>query len=165
MVLVDSALVAAFGSETRVRTLAVLANATRPLTAYRVALVGAIPVDKAYREVRRLAAARLVERRPDGWVLTDGDLRSLLRRRVRIRWDKEWDQERQKWPRETPKMLSSGLGDPESAPSGPRISSSERLETDAGGPTNNPRTQSTGRKGRAPSTKGAPSVFPGGLGE
>ncbi len=33
----DSALVAAFGSEIRVRTLAVLANASGPLAAYRIA--------------------------------------------------------------------------------------------------------------------------------
>ena len=107
--MVDSALVAAFGSETRVRTLAVLANASSPLTAYRVALVGGIPVDKAYREIRRLAATRLVERLQRGWVLKDEDLRSMLRRRVRIRWDEEWDQERLTWAEETPNLLSKGL--------------------------------------------------------
>ncbi len=106
---VDPALVAAFGSATRVRTLAVLANAAGPLTAYRVALVGGVPVGKAYREVRRLARSGLVERRQNGWVLTDGDLRSLLQRRVRIRWDQDWDRERQGWAEETPKLLSAGL--------------------------------------------------------
>lgn len=106
---IDSALVAAFGSATRVRTLAVLANAAAPLTAYRVALVGGIPVDKAYREVRRLARARLVERRRDGWVLVDDDLRSLLQRRVRVRWDQDWDRERQGWAGETASLLSAGL--------------------------------------------------------
>jgi hypothetical protein len=50
---VDPKLVALFGSETRVRTLAVLAGAFRPLAAYRVAKVGGIPVQKAYEEVRR----------------------------------------------------------------------------------------------------------------
>lgn len=105
----DSALVAAFGSATRVRTLAVLANAAGPLTAYRVALVGGIPIDKAYREVRRLARSGLVERRRNGWVLVDGDLRSLLQRRVRVRWDRDWDQERSGWAEETPKLLSAGL--------------------------------------------------------
>lgn len=106
---VDPALVAAFGSTTRVRTLAVLANAAGPLTAYRVALVGGIPVDKAYREVRRLARSGLVERRRNGWVLIDEDLRSLLQRRVRVRWDRDWDGERRTWAEETPKLLSAGL--------------------------------------------------------
>lgn len=106
---IDPLLVAAFGSETRVRTLAVLANATGPLTAYRVALVGGIPVDKAYREFRRLARAKLIDRRQNGWVLGDDDLRSMLRRRFRVRWDKEWDQERQSWGMETAELLTSGL--------------------------------------------------------
>lgn len=106
---IDSALVAAFGSATRVRVLAVLANAASPLTAYRVALVGGIPVDKAYREVRRLARAGLVERQRNGWVLVDDDLRSMLRRRVRVRWDQDWDRERRGWAEETPNLLSVGL--------------------------------------------------------
>ncbi len=99
-------------------------------------------------------------------MLTDTDLRSFLRRRVRIRWDKEWDRERQKWAGETPKLLSSGpVSIRARLRGGPRISSPERLEAHAGRPTNHPRTQSTGRQGHDPSTRGSPSVFPGGLGE
>lgn len=61
-----------------------LANAAAPMTAYRVALVGGVPVAKAYEEIARLARAKIVERRGRGWVLRDSDIRALLRRRVRI---------------------------------------------------------------------------------
>jgi hypothetical protein len=81
---IDPLLVAAFGSETRVRTLAVLSNAAAPLTAYRIAAVGGIPVVKAYEEVRRLAATGLIDRIGTGWVLRDADIGALLRRRAPI---------------------------------------------------------------------------------
>ncbi len=81
---VDPQLVAAFGSETRVRAFIVLANAHGPLTAYRVAKAGGIPVVKAYEEVRRLSAAGLVGREEEGWVLKDPDIAALFRRRARI---------------------------------------------------------------------------------
>jgi len=91
---VDPGLVALFGSETRVRSLAVLASAHRPLTAYRIGKVGGVPLPKAYREIARLAKAGLVERKNTGWVLCDNDVRALLRRRVRISWADDWLTER-----------------------------------------------------------------------
>ncbi|HLY76622.1 MAG TPA: hypothetical protein VKT21_01900 [Thermoplasmata archaeon] len=91
---VDPKLVALFGSETRLRTLAVLAGAFRPMTAYRVAKVGEVPVQKAYEGLRRLGAAGLVVHQPDGWVLADKDVRALLAKRVRISWADDWFAER-----------------------------------------------------------------------
>lgn len=93
---VDPALVALFGSETRLRTLAVLANAYRPLTAYRVGKVGDIPLPKAYDEIRRLGKAGLLRRRAGGWVLVDRDVRALLRKRVRLFWYEDWRAERER---------------------------------------------------------------------
>ncbi|MFZ0829704.1 MAG: helix-turn-helix domain-containing protein [Thermoplasmata archaeon] len=91
---VDLKLVALFGSETRLRTLAVLAGAYRPMTAYRVAKVGDVPVQKAYEELRRLGATGLVAKQPGGWVLADRDVRTLLAKRVRISWADDWFAER-----------------------------------------------------------------------
>ncbi|MGA8302726.1 MAG: hypothetical protein WA691_05785 [Thermoplasmata archaeon] len=91
---VDPVLLAMCGSETRLRTLAVLASAYRPMTAYRVAKVGEVPVQKAYEEMRRLSEAGLVAWRGGGWALIDDDVRALLRRRVRFRWDEDWDRAR-----------------------------------------------------------------------
>jgi hypothetical protein len=86
---VDPLLVAAFGSETRVRTLAALAGARRPMTAYRVAKVGGVPVQKAYEEFGRLCQSGLVAQREGGWVLVDNDVRLLLRKRVRVGWSED----------------------------------------------------------------------------
>ncbi|MFZ3355657.1 MAG: hypothetical protein WA549_02730 [Thermoplasmata archaeon] len=91
---IDPPLVAAFGSETRVRVLAVLAWASRPMTAYRVGKTGDVPLPKAYNEIYRLEKAGLVGRRRSGWVLLDDDIRALLRRRVRILWLDDWVSER-----------------------------------------------------------------------
>ena len=87
---VNPALVTLFGSETRVRTLAVLAGAHQPLTAYRVAKVGEIPIPKAYEELRRLGKAGLVRKESAGWVIQDQDVARLLRKRLRIRWADDW---------------------------------------------------------------------------
>jgi sugar-specific transcriptional regulator TrmB len=97
---IDPRLVALFGSETRVRTLAVLAGASRPMTAYRVGKVGGVPLPKAYEEVRRLAVTGLVVRRASGWVLADPDVRALLLKRVRIAWSEDWFAERRRRARE-----------------------------------------------------------------
>lgn len=93
--LADRRLTALFGSETRVRALAVLAGAYGPLTAYRVAKVGEIPVQKAYEEMGRLSRSGLVAHRRGGWILVDRDVRALLRKRVRIRWADDLNAERQ----------------------------------------------------------------------
>ncbi|MGI0133218.1 MAG: hypothetical protein ACREDK_09085 [Thermoplasmata archaeon] len=88
-------LVAVFGSETRVRVLAVLANAFRPLTAYRVAKVGGVSIPKAYRELERLEKAAVVVHRKNGFVLaeTSRAVGDLIATKVRLSWDKDWEAE------------------------------------------------------------------------
>ena len=86
---VDTGLLTLFGSETRVRTLATLASASEPLTAYRIAQMVGVQRTKIYGELRRLDAAGIVRGRPTGkgrsdWELIDPDIRRLLRRRARI---------------------------------------------------------------------------------
>jgi DNA-binding PadR family transcriptional regulator len=86
---VDPAVSALFGSETRVRALAPLANSQRPLTGYRVARMMGIPRTKIYSELTRLESEGWVTRSLDGrgravWTLNDPDVRRLLRRRVRV---------------------------------------------------------------------------------
>ncbi|MCI4361407.1 MAG: hypothetical protein L3J91_06845 [Thermoplasmata archaeon] len=88
-------LVAVFGSSGRVRVLAVLANATTPFTGYRVAKVAGVQPIKAVAELRRLAAAGIVQQVPGRpgsarWVLTDPDLRTFFQRRVRLSWWDDW---------------------------------------------------------------------------
>ena len=91
---VDPGLAALFGSEDRVRTLAALANADAPLTAYRVATVVGIKPGNVYRELKRLIQVNEVERAPTsdgkpGWKLVDGDVRALLRKRLRVVWSED----------------------------------------------------------------------------
>ena len=91
---VDPGLVALFGSEDRVRTLAVLANAGTPLTAYRVATVVGIKPANVYRELKRLIQFNEVERAPtsdgkQGWRLVDADVRAIMRRRLRVVWSED----------------------------------------------------------------------------
>lgn len=91
---VDPGLVALFGSEDRVRTLAALANADAPLTAYRVATIVGMKPPNVYRELKRLVRFNEVARSPTpqgtlGWKLTDADVRALLRRRLRIVWSED----------------------------------------------------------------------------
>jgi DNA-binding transcriptional ArsR family regulator len=86
---VDRGLARLFGSETRVRTLAPLASSAAPLTAYRIAEVSEVPRTKVYEELARLRSTGWVTgiTGPAGqtlWRLTDPDIRSLLRRRMRI---------------------------------------------------------------------------------
>lgn len=88
---VDAGLAALFGSEDRVRTLAALANAEAPLTAYRVAAMVGMEPPNVYRELRRLVKVNEVTRvsTPEGrngWTVVDPDVRALLRRRLRIVW-------------------------------------------------------------------------------
>lgn len=76
------------------RTLAALANATVPLTAYRVAMMVGMKPPNVYRELKRLLQFNEVERTStpenrDGWVVVDPDLKALLRRRMRIIWSQD----------------------------------------------------------------------------
>jgi len=94
---VDALLVAAFGSETRVLTLAALANSTAPLTAYRVAKIAGLRPPKVYDEIRRARASGLVTQSAGKLSLRDPDLRSLLRKRVRLfGWD-DWRSGKDRW--------------------------------------------------------------------
>ena len=102
-------LAALFGSDARVRTLAVLANSRSPLTGYRIAKVATFSPTKAYAELRRLTTARLIRREGKGWVLSDDDVRLLLQKKVRWSWIDAWDQDRKGWKEETPRLLSESL--------------------------------------------------------
>lgn len=93
---VDPNISALFGSETRVRTLAVLANSPEPLTGYRIAQVSGDERTKVYDMLRGLARSGIIlsVRRADGresWELADPDLRRMLVRRVRLAGEKEWN--------------------------------------------------------------------------
>ena len=84
-----------FGSGTRVRTLAILANTAQPLTGYRIAQISGDEQSKVYSELRRLEQGRLIlstrsTRGVKVWVIGDPDLRRFLRRRVRLAGSKEW---------------------------------------------------------------------------
>jgi DNA-binding transcriptional ArsR family regulator len=88
---VDPQVAALLGSTTRVRTLAPLANAYGPMTAYRVAQLAGIPRTKVYAELRRLQEAGAVEARRSRsgrstWVLLDRDMALYLRKKIRIAW-------------------------------------------------------------------------------
>jgi hypothetical protein len=86
----DPRLVALFGSTARVRTLAVLASAFRPMTGYRIGRTASVPLPKVYRELKRLRSAGLVAQLPGGWVLSDDDVGSFLRKRLRLAWATDW---------------------------------------------------------------------------
>jgi hypothetical protein len=107
----DLPLESLFGSRTRLLTMAVLANAEEPLTGYRIAKVADLPRQKVYPELRKGIGAGLIRRAGPGFVLADPDVRSLLRKRVRIRWDEEWDRSREgqaiKVPAELNRIRSS----------------------------------------------------------
>ena len=86
---IDPALVDLVGSEARLLSLAVLANADAPMTGYRVAAVADLPRQKVYPLLRRALDSGIVRRTEAGYVLIDGDIRDLLRRRVRIEWSED----------------------------------------------------------------------------
>jgi hypothetical protein len=113
----DVALASLFGSQNRLLTMAVLANADEPLTGYRVAKVAGLPRQKVYPEIRRGIEAGLVERVANGFRLSDPDVRALLRKRVRIRWAEEWDRSRSGWDGQTRARLATLLA---SIPTDPR---------------------------------------------
>ena len=94
---IEPALTSLFGSRTRLLTLAVLANSSEPLTGYRIAKLASLPREKVYPELRKGAKAGLVAKVGKGFRLTDPDVRALLQKRVRIRWDEEWDRARPGW--------------------------------------------------------------------
>lgn len=105
----DRALVEFCGSETRVRTLGVLANAHSPMSGYRIAKVAGVPEPKVYPELRRGIRSGIIQKEKGGFRLIDPDLRALLQKRVRLYWDVDWDRARKGWSEETPRLLKSGL--------------------------------------------------------
>ncbi len=106
---VDSSLLSLFGSQTRLLTMAVLANSDEALTGYRVAMVAGLPREKVYPELRKGISTGLLTTGSDGYRMVDPDVRALLRRRVRIRWDEAWDRARKGWDEETRGKLTTLL--------------------------------------------------------
>jgi hypothetical protein len=106
---VDPSLLSLFGSQTRLLTMAVLANADEPLTGYRVAAIAGLPREKVYPELRKGITTGLLTAARDGFRMVDMDIQALLRKRVRIRWDEEWDRARTGWNEETRNRLTTFL--------------------------------------------------------
>jgi hypothetical protein len=79
------------GSRARLETLGVLAAAETPMTGYRVAQIAGLPREKVYPELRKAVALGTVEKGEAGYSLIDGDLRTLLRERVRVTFESAWD--------------------------------------------------------------------------
>jgi hypothetical protein len=76
---VDPGMVALFGSQNRALVLAALANASGPLSGYRVAMIFGGQKIKVNAELDRLAQAEIVSKRRmmngrPGWTLEDPDL-------------------------------------------------------------------------------------------
>lgn len=84
------------GSQNRLLTMAVLANAQKPLTGYRVAVIADLPREKVYPELRRSVDSGVIAKDARGYRMLDEDLRSLLRKRVRLSWDEDWDEARKR---------------------------------------------------------------------
>lgn len=88
-----------FGGQGRALVLGVLASANGPLSGYRVAKLTGGQKIKVSAELKRLAEVGIVRqgRNAEGrtvWDLVDPDLRQLLRRRIRISFDQDWDKGR-----------------------------------------------------------------------
>ncbi|MFZ1022525.1 MAG: hypothetical protein WAN87_00110 [Thermoplasmata archaeon] len=114
---IDPGIVALFGGETRVLTLAALANSERPLTGYRVTKLTGLQPTKVYDELRRLASAEVVRAWPvdNGrankvWTISDPDLRAFVRKRVRLVSAAEWAREVDERVRRRKPIASGDLG-------------------------------------------------------
>jgi hypothetical protein len=114
---VDSGLQWLLGSRTRLLTMAVLANADEPLTGYRIAKTADLPRIKVYAELRNGVSSELLAKVDEKYLMVDPDVRALLRKRVKIRWDEEWDRARVGWNGQTSarlaKILASMSTEPE----------------------------------------------------
>jgi len=91
----DPQLAAVVSSETRASVLAVLAGSPAPISGYRVAKLAQVQPIKVYRELRRLAEARVVRETRSGrgrllWELPSGSLREFVASRGRVSWSEEW---------------------------------------------------------------------------
>jgi DNA-binding transcriptional ArsR family regulator len=94
-----------FGSEVRSSILAVLANANGPLTGYRIARTGGLPQPKVHVQLRRLAQAGVVVRKPEGWLLVDRRLAALFTRHHRVLGWEDWRQEHRRLERAGPSVM------------------------------------------------------------
>ncbi len=93
--ILDPGLACVFGSSTRLGVLAILANSSQPLTAYRIARMLDVNPPKVYTELTRLREAKVVTESPTGnrsrgFSLADPDVAELLRKRVRISSQGAW---------------------------------------------------------------------------
>jgi biotin operon repressor len=121
---VDPGVVALTGSENRALVLGALANASGPLSGYRIAQMIDAQRIKVNAELRRLQSAGLVAQRKTrdggaGWVLEDPDLRRFLRRRIRVVFSSDWDDGRALRGRAVDRLLAeieAGLPDPKQSP-------------------------------------------------
>lgn len=86
----DPRLVALFGSEARVRVLAVLASAYAPMNGAQISRTAGVPPPKAHEQLHSLSVAGIVEHREDGWRLLDRDVRVFLRKRLQLRSSEDW---------------------------------------------------------------------------
>ena len=89
--------------------MAVLANAEEPLTRYQVAKIAGVPAQKVYPGTKKGIETGTVGEVEGGLVLSDPDIRGLLQRRVRLRWEEEWDRSRRGWDAATTPILEAGL--------------------------------------------------------
>jgi hypothetical protein len=87
---IDPALSSLIKSEARILTLGVLANASQPMTGYRVAAVAGLPRIKVYPELREAAKCGWIEQSASGYQMSAGPLRSLLASKVKVTWSEDW---------------------------------------------------------------------------
>jgi hypothetical protein len=120
----DAGLLALTGSQNRALVLGALANASGPLTGYRIAQMIDGQRIKVNTELKQLASVGLVRRAPlagkrPGWALQDPDLRNFLRKRIRVTFASDWDRARPLRAAAVDRLLAeleAALPDPKSAP-------------------------------------------------
>jgi DNA-binding transcriptional ArsR family regulator len=92
---IDNSIKALFGSETRAKILAVLANSPEPKTAYAISKIIEVKPPRVYKELHKLGSTELlgVRNDPSGrrrYFLADEDLRRMLLRRIRLASTDDW---------------------------------------------------------------------------
>jgi hypothetical protein len=134
------------GSKTRVLTLGALANATRPLTGYRVAKITRLPEIKVYEVLRRATKVGTVRRMRRGFRLVDPDLRSLLQKRVRMFWSEDWysDETERSLRADVARDVDTSWFDPSRYTPDPRVA--QRLAKEFERPTEKGPSRKTGRR-------------------
>jgi DNA-binding transcriptional ArsR family regulator len=92
---IDPAIAQLFGSQTRAKVLAVLANSMEPKTGYEISKALGTSPSKVYNVLKRLETSGFLNAIPEGtrfkrYLLADEDLRRLLLKKVRIAVEKDW---------------------------------------------------------------------------